>query len=269
MKIKKEVKLGAFFLVTIALFIFGVLVFGKIRLNSGAYSFYIDFNYSGDLRENGKVRYRGGGIDIGFIEKMTINEYGDITVKVTMTDTNIKLPLDTVFSVSTVGMGIGEKYILADPPIDPNPDIDYIRDGDILIGVSPVSIEATLGSLGDMGKDFDINSIVSLISEVKNTVELLNEILAMNEDPITSSVSNIEGISADVKRFSSTLSRYERKIDRILDNADATMLYTKNVMEVIDRDKHRIPAIIQNLEVFSQRVRHDPSALLFSKPSND
>ncbi len=266
MKIKKEVKLGIFFVFTIGLFIAGVLVFGKIRLASGAYSFYIDFTYSGDLRENSKVRYRGAGIDIGFIEKMTINEYGDISVKVTMTDTSLKLPLDTIFSIQTVGMGIGEKYILADPPADSDPNIDYIREGDILMGVTPMSIEATLGSLGDIGKDFDMKTITDLLFEVQHTVELLNGILEANEGLVNDSISNVEDLSQNLKRFSTNLPRYERRIENILNNADASLIHLRSITEIIDKDKHRIPVIIRNFESFSERLRRDPSTLLFSKP---
>ncbi len=266
MKIKKEVKLGVFFIFTIALFVIGVLVFGKIRLSSGAYSFYIDFTHSGDLRENSKVRYRGAGIDIGFIEKMFINEYGDITVKVMMTDTSLQLPLDTVFSIQTVGMGIGEKYILADPPANPDPNIDFIREGDIIMGVTPMSIEATLGSLGDIGKDFDLSSITSILVDVQHTIALVNGILEDNEGLVHESISNVEGLSENLRRFSANIPRYERRIENILNNADASLASLKNITETIEKDKHRIPVIIRNFEAFSERLKSDPSALLFSKP---
>ncbi len=263
---KKEVKLGIFFIFTIIIFVAGVLIFGKIRLSKGAYYFYIDYNFSGDLRKNGKVRYRGGSIDIGYIEEITINELGYISVKVMMTDKDLRLPLDTVFTIQTVGFGIGEKYILANPPFEATPNMDYIREGDIIMGVNPVSLEETLGGFGDLTKDFDLGSITDVFADVQSTMAMINEIIATNQELVNSSVSNIEGTTEDLKRFSANLARHERRLERILENADATVLHARNVMQTLDNEKHRFPTIIRNMEVFSERLRRDPSALLFSKP---
>lgn len=263
---KKEVKLGIFFIFTAVVFVVGILFFGKIKLSQAAYSFYIDYNFSGDLKKNGKVRYRGGTIDIGYIEDFFINEFGTITIKVMMTDKNLKLPLDTLFTIQTVGFGIGEKYILANPPLDPTPNMDYIREGDIIRGVDPTSMEETLGSFGDIGKDFDITVLNEIFEDVQNTVALLNQILEANEMYVNGTLSNVDGISADLKRLSANLPRYERKIESVLNNADATLLHARNILEVVDKEKHRIPVIIRNMEVFSDRVRRDPSNLLFSRP---
>ncbi len=263
---KKEVKLGIFFTFTAIVFVVGVFLFGKIKLSQAGCTFYLEYNYSGDLRKNGKLRYRGGAIDIGYIEDIFINEYSTITIKIVLTDKDLKLPLDTVFTIQTVGFGIGEKYILANPPLEPTPNMDYIHEGDILIGVDPVSMEETLGSFGNIGEDFDITIVNELLADVRDTVALLNQMLEANEMLVEGSLSNIDGISKDLKRLSANFPRYERKIDSVLNNADATLIHAKSILETVDKDKHRIPTIIQNLEVFSERIRRDPSNLLFSRP---
>ncbi len=263
---KREVKLGIFFIFTAIVFVLGVLLFGKIKLSQAAYSFYIEYNFSGDLHKNGKIRYRGGTVEIGYIDDIFINEYGTITVKVMISDHNLQLPLDTVFSIQTVGFGIGEKYILANPPLVPTPNMDYIQEGDVLRGIDPISMEDTLGSFGDIGKDFNIEVVNELFEDIHNTILLLNQILDENEMLIHGSLSNVEGISANLKRFSATLPRYERKIESVLDNADATLAHARSILEVVDKDKHKIPGIIRNLEAFTERVRRDPSLLVFSRP---
>ena len=265
---KKEVKLGIFFLFTIAVFICGVLVFGKLKLSSGAYEFYIDYNFTGDLRANGKVRYRGGSIDIGYVDTITINENDSLRVKVIITMDDMELPLDTVFTIQTVGFGLGEKYILVNPPLVRTLGIGFIEQGDIVDGVEPVSIESTIGSFGDIGKDINISDINNFIKDISSIVSNVNTILDNNNMVINSIITNIDDITEEIHTISSTLAQNDKKINDVIENADSTFLYLKNITEVINTDKEKITTIMSNLEVFSERIKNDPSILLFSKESH-
>ena len=70
---KNKVKLGIFFIVTLVLLIGAITVFGKFKLKGNGYRIYVDYVFIGDLLVNGKVSYRGGGINIGFIEDIRWN----------------------------------------------------------------------------------------------------------------------------------------------------------------------------------------------------
>ncbi len=107
---KNKVKLGIFFIATFVIFIASVILLGNIKLKGDGYRLYVDYVFIGDLQENGKVSYRGGGIQIGFIEKININDDGTIRVTLFITDKKVVIPQGTKFSIQTVGLGLGEKW---------------------------------------------------------------------------------------------------------------------------------------------------------------
>ena len=113
---KNKVKLGIFFIITIVIFVCAIVLLGNFKLKGDGYRIYVDYVFIGDLQENGKVSYRGGGIQIGFIEKISINADGTIRVTLFITDKTVIIPEGTKFSIQTVGLGLGEKYIMVSPP---------------------------------------------------------------------------------------------------------------------------------------------------------
>ncbi len=262
---KKQVKLGIFFAFTVVVLVIGILVFGKIRIASGAYRFYIDYDFTGDLRRNGKVRYRGGSIDIGYVESIKINENGTLRVEVVISEADIKLPLDTEFIIQTVGFGLGEKYILVNSPIVTEPGVPFIVNGQVVNGVNPGSIEDTIGKFGELGEQISMDDINMLIVELKNTVHTINNIIVSNEQVINDVILDVNTISSDIKKVSQTISQNDEKINSIISNADSTLNTFNSVAAIIDNDKEKIPSIISNLEAFSEKIQKDPSTLLFSK----
>ena len=134
---KNKVKLGIFFIVTLVLFIGAIILLGKIKLKGDGYRLYVDYVFIGDLQENGKVSYRGGGIQIGFIEKISINPDGTIRVTLFITDKTVVIPEGTKFSIQTVGLGLGEKYIMVSPPATTTTGMASIAAGSVIKGVEP------------------------------------------------------------------------------------------------------------------------------------
>ena len=104
---RKKIKLGIFFILTIALFLISISILGNLKLKGNGYRIYVDYVFIGDLLVNGKVSYRGGGINIGFIEDISINKDGTIRVTLFITDRNVVLPEGTRFTIQTVGLGLG------------------------------------------------------------------------------------------------------------------------------------------------------------------
>ncbi len=202
---RKEVKLGIFFAFTVVVLVVGILIFGKIRISSGAYRFFIDYDFTGDLRRNGKVRYRGGSIDIGYVDSIKINENGTLRVEVVISDDNIKLPLDTEFIIQTVGFGLGEKYILVNSPIVTEPGQPFIVDGQVVAGVNPGSIEDAIGKFGELGDQISMEDINALVVELKNTVHTINNVIVSNEQLINDVITNVNVISSDIKKVSQTI----------------------------------------------------------------
>ena len=95
---RKKIKLGIFFILTIVLLVFSVSILGNLKLKGNGYRIYVDYTFIGDLLVNGKVSYRGGGINIGFIEDISIKSDGRIRVTLFITDRNVVLPKSTEIS---------------------------------------------------------------------------------------------------------------------------------------------------------------------------
>ena len=144
---KNKVKLGIFFIATFVIFVGAIILLGKIKLKGDGYRIYVDYVFIGDLQENGKVSYRGGGIQIGFIEKIAINPDGTIRVTLFITDRNVIIPVGTKFSIQTVGLGLGEKYIMVSPPSTTTTGMASIAAGSVIKGAKGNRICDFLGQI--------------------------------------------------------------------------------------------------------------------------
>lgn len=256
----KKIKLGIFFIFTIAVFIMCIIIFGKFRLTGNGYRIYIDYVFIGDLRVNGKVAYRGGGIVIGFIEKIEINPDGTIRVTALITDKKVVLPEGTKFTIQTVGFGLGEKYIMATPPVVNTLGMMSMPPDSIVKGVEPVSIESALGSLGDLGKDIDIKEIGTIITNLSYTIHFVNLILEENKDTITLAISNGSETIENINKITSSIAK--AMID--IDNGKGTVGGILKDQKLYDDLK----LSVQNLKDFSQKVKDNPSTLLFREATN-
>lgn len=255
---KNKVKLGIFFIATFVIFIASVILLGNIKLKGDGYRLYVDYVFIGDLQENGKVSYRGGGIQIGFIEKININDDGTIRVTLFITDKKVVIPQGAKFSIQTVGLGLGEKYIMVSPPTINTTGMSSIPPNTIIKGVEPFSIETTLGSIGDIGKDLNFQELSLMVSNLSRTINLISDVIGSNEVNITKSISNV----------SDTLS-YVNNISRDLSYVINDIETGKGVIGAIMKDPKlhtNVSEIIDNLKVFTGKIKDNPSALIFREP---
>ena len=228
----KKIKLGLFFILTITLFVIGIIGFGKIKLSSSGYKIYIDYIFTGDLRVNGKVAYRGGGIVIGYIDDIQVNKDGTLRVTTIITDKNIILPEGTLFTIQAVGFGLGEKYIMSTPPVVDTYGMKGITPDSIVRGVDPISLESTLSGV-------DVDSLNEIIFDVYEVLDSLSTMLVANDQNITSSIGNINSTFSNVSDITGKLSSDDK-------------LY-KDIQETI-----------ANLKAFSEEIKDNPSSLLFA-----
>ena len=252
---KKKIKLGIFFIVTIILFLVSITIVGNLKLKGNGYRIYVDYIFIGDLLVNGKVSYRGGGINIGFIEDISINKDGTIRVTLFITDRNVVLPEGTKFTIQTVGLGLGEKYIMATPPTITTEGLKSLPPESVVKGVEPFSLESTLGSIGDIGKELNLEEFTGIITNMSEAIEQIKKIINTNETDINEiisnvnrSVSNIHIISKDLSFIMADIQKGKGIVGELMKN---TNLQTN------------VSQIIENLKIFSEKVRDNPSVLLF------
>ncbi len=243
----RKIRLAMFFIITIILLVISIIAFGKIRFVTSDNRIYIDYIFTGDLRVNGKVAYRGGGIIIGFIEKIAINPDGSIRVTVVITDENVVLPEGTRFTIQAVGFGLGEKYIMATPPILDTRGFDSIPKNSVVTGIDPISLEATLG---DIGRDINAESINAIINNLELGIANLNKILEDKDGNIENSFDNIASITAELDLIMNEI-----------ENGNGTLGALLKDKEIAQDLKE----IIKNAKIFSQKISDNPSVLLFSE----
>ena len=252
---RKKIKLGIFFILTIALFLISISILGNLKLKGNGYRIYVDYVFIGDLLVNGKVSYRGGGINIGFIEDISINKDGTIRVTLFITDRNVVLPEGTKFTIQTVGLGLGEKYIMATPPTITTDGLESLPPESVVKGVEPFSLESTLGSIGDIGKELNFEDFTSIITNMSMTIELITKLINTNESEIGEIISNVNESIANISVISKDLSFIIRDVES-----------GKGIVGALMKDTNlqtNVSQIISNLKIFSEKVRDNPSVLLF------
>lgn len=252
---KNKVKLGIFFIVTLIIFVGAIILLGKIKLKGDGYRLYVDYIFIGDLQENGKVSYRGGGIQIGFIEKISINPDGTIRVTLFITDKTVIIPEGTKFSIQTVGLGLGEKYIMVSPPSTTTTGMASIPPGTVLKGVEPFSIETTLGSIGDIGKDLNFEQFSSVITNLAQTINMISDVIGTNETTITKAISNVNDSLSHINNITRDLSYVIRDIED-----------GKGAIGSVMKDptlQTNLNEIVNNFKIFSEKLKENPSILLF------
>lgn len=252
---KNKIKLGIFFIATIVIFVAAISILGNFKLKGNGYRLYVDYIFIGDLLVNGKVSYRGGGINIGFIENIEINPDGTIRVTLFITDKKVVLPEGTRFSIQTVGLGLGEKYIMATPPTITTEGLRSLPPESVVKGVEPFSLENTLGSLGDIGKDLNLDEFTSIITNMSMTIELITKIINTNEGEISEIISNVNKSIENIKDISKDLSFIIADVRKGNGTVGALMKDTNL--------QTNVSQIITNLKIFSEKLRDNPSVLLF------
>lgn len=251
----KKVRLGIFFVFTLSLLVFSIITFGKIKMLGKGYDLFIDYVFIGDLRVNGKVAYRGGGIVIGFVRNIDINADGTIRVTAFITNEKVILPEGTKFTIQTVGLGLGEKYVMATPPSINTLGERSIMANSIVKGTDPVSLESALGSLGDIKTELNLQDLNNIIEDLVNVVSVLNDIVVTNGNQISEIFVNANSAVKNINTLA-------LKLNSIVDDVQSGKGVLGGAIkdEALYRD---LKLTVANLKDFSEKVKDNPSSLLF------
>jgi phospholipid/cholesterol/gamma-HCH transport system substrate-binding protein len=133
-----ETVMGAVVLVVAALFLFFAYTTSEVHAVSG-YPVVARFNRVEGLRDGGDVRI--SGIKVGSIVSQELDPKTFVGVVKMNIDPTIKLPVDTVATISSSGL-FGDKYLSLEPGnedevIKPGGQIDHTQ--------SPMSLESLIG----------------------------------------------------------------------------------------------------------------------------
>ncbi len=218
MKIKRELKVGVFAVLVIAVAWWGIKWLGgqNVLLTNNIYYVYYD-DVSG-LQESSEVKLRG--VKVGNVTDIVLERDRVLVELAVETKYEDMIPSNSIAEMGAAGLMGGVEIV--------------IKQGD---SAEPIANDAFLegrvkpdmiGMLADGGS--------ALIEELNATVESLHAMLDGNSETITSLVANLESVTATIDKvlasgqiqgalnnlssFTDTLAENEARIDSMLANLD-------------------------------------------------
>lgn len=142
---KVEARVGIFVFIALAILVYFVWHIGDFNLFISGYDLKVVFGFANGLKINAPVRV--AGVDAGEVRNIRI--FYDLQTQKTRVEVSFwvkndtKIPRDSQVMINTLGL-LGEKYLEVIPGSN---YADLFRNGDILLGEDPVSMEE-IGNLG-------------------------------------------------------------------------------------------------------------------------
>ena len=147
---------------------------------------------------------------------------------------------------------------MVSPPAINTTGMTSMAPNTIVKGVEPFSIETTLGSIGDIGKDLNFKELSAVVSNLSQTINLISGVIVSNEANINSSISNASATLGYINNIARDLSYVINDVEQGNGTIGAIMK---------DPQVHtNFNEIVANLKVFSEKIKDNPSLLLFREP---
>ncbi len=200
-----EYKVGILIVIAIALVVGFLALLGGLSLRPG-FSFYVDFDYSGNIQPGAPIRLAGFKIgnvsDVEFLggqldEDSTRRVY--VRLEAWVEDrAREAMRQDSEFFINTAGV-LGEQYL----EIVPGDDYDAppIEAGSIHLGNSPPRVDLLLSRLYDVLEAFsdvlrdDREAIGNLLRNSASAAEEVNTLLSENREQIGSLLTSTDALA--------------------------------------------------------------------------
>lgn len=181
-----ELKVGIFIMIGIAVLFIIVFSIGDINLVKRGYHIKVDFNFVDGIGGSAPVRLAGVGV--GQIDglKIYFNEK-ESKMKAQLNawiKEGVKVDENAIATINTLGF-MGEKYL----EISPGTGTDFLKDGDVLVGKDPASVNKIFEKLGNLTDS--VNVVVARLKNGEGTVGKL-----LTDDSI---FNNLEAFTEDIK----------------------------------------------------------------------
>jgi ABC-type transporter Mla subunit MlaD len=225
---KREVRIGIFLVVAIAILAGFIFVIGDVTVifKKQGYPLSVTFPSASGLEEKSVIRM--AGVKIGYVKDIRLKEnQAEVLLNI---DFGIKVPRGSRASLAALGL-LGEKHI----EIIPGEETTFCQPGDSIEGIPHVSFDQ-MGTV-----------LMSLGNEFREIAETLQELLA--EEPradFKNTLRNLSSFSSDLKNFLATnrgdfekglekssqaVSNVEKRVDEVSKSLDELILSLKNLVE--------------------------------------
>ncbi|MBN1898999.1 MAG: MCE family protein [Spirochaetes bacterium] len=244
MKLSPEFKLGIISIMVIAIFISSTFFLGKIRFKEEGYKLRIKFNFIGDLKIGAPVIF-AGGIRVGKV--IDIQPAGDQVEVVIYLNEEFKIKPGNEILIYTMGL-LGEKYVEINGY---EGEGEYLKDGDLVTGVDPISLDAMSIKLAKLMKGVFGPTLTD--DEVKRSFsQLFNNAgdLAYNLDMLVK--ENRPYLRSTIMNIKNAADSLEKNLVSVLEQVKKL---TENISDISEENQKRINETIKNLESTTIRLR--------------
>ena len=222
-------KVGAFTIGGLMMLSAAIFALGNFNFNSEN-DMILFANFKQVLGLSPQADVKLNGISVGKVEDLTA-EAGGVTV-VMRVNSNSQIPADSKVTITSVGI-MGERFINIIPSTHTG---EYAKDGDFLLGVEEVGMNAMFENLNKvMGKVEDLlgsvqqivgddtfqKSVVVMSDNIKQAsghingmTEVMERVATKNEENVNNMVDQVNGILTSMNRSMATAEHIMQNVDQ-------------------------------------------------------
>lgn len=264
MKTKKEFLVGLFILSTIIILGLFLLTFDKLKLKKKYYLLKVTFTDVNNLELGTPVLL--GGVKVGKVEKIYLLE-NKVIVEIYVKK-GIKIHKKAKVSITLKGV-IGDLIVNI---YDLNTGGDYYKEGDILTGIDPISLNVlteklyiTMALLEDITEKVNefsfedgekvFKNIHKISKKIDTTINKTNELIENTNKLINENKKNLNAITTDSKKLLEKLNLVLDENNNNINEVISNTLEITNMMKIILKDKEgNIEDIVLNLKNISEKL---------------
>ena len=266
-KVKRNIKLGAFILIGLVIFITVIYYLGsKQNLFGSSMRITAIFGNVSGLQEGNNIRY--AGINVGTVEDIEI--VSDSTVQVTMLieeDAGQYIKNDATVTIESAGL-MGNKIVTISSG---SPSASFIQDQDQLSTTEPINIDEVLKTLqttGQYARQFT-NNLVEISRIIKEGEGLAGTLIA--DSSMGKRVENIvarfertsletQGISRDINQVTSQLAQGKGTLGSLIQD-DSLIKYMRHTLDSLSMASANAVEITRKLSEFTSKLNNDEGAI--------
>jgi virulence factor Mce-like protein len=247
---KREIKIGIF--VTIALLIVVIFIFVVgdlgVLFRKPGYSIFVSYDTATGLEKRAVVRM--AGVKVGYVKDVRLK--GRKAEVELIINYGIPIPVGSKATMASIGL-LGEKHI----EILPSEEEEFLKTGDAISGVPPVSFDQMGTTLLAIGDEF--KGIAQIISEMIGGEESRNnfrdtlENLALFSEELNEFLSiNKEEVQKGLQSSQQAVQTFEQSVEQVSTNLEELISLLKETVEEsredININMESIKELIKSIE---------------------
>jgi phospholipid/cholesterol/gamma-HCH transport system substrate-binding protein len=279
---KTEIKVGIITIISITIFIVGLVLVQNIGVGTEMKVIHFDFPNSGGIKVSDPIVVNG--VERGIVTKIA-SKNGSVIITGEVSDLS-DIHSDAYAQISILEITGGKKI-----EISPGKKTDNLSPEDTIKGLYVVGIPELLSDASSIARDLKmlinrldttaaslnlllgdkefIGDIRTTVVASKEAMTTINKLLQNNKSDLVSTIKNIKYASQTLKEL---VQRSEPKADSLLDNLDKVISSTDNLIGRSGNITDNVNLLIKNFNDIATEIKEGNSVvntMLYDKKFND